>query len=338
MSSTTETQSTESFVNVSAYKFVRLDNLTERRIELLHLCNQHELKGTILLSHEGINAFVAGTRDNIDAVLSFFESRPEYADLPVKESLSDDQPFTRMLVRIKKEIIAFGVEGIEPENRTSPKLRPELLKQWLDEGKEITLLDVRNDYEIDLGTFDQALPIGVDNFRDFPDAVSDLDEGLKEKTIVMFCTGGIRCEKAGPFMEREGFKDVYQLDGGILKYFEDCGGDHYNGECFVFDKRVAVDAALIETGTQQCYACQHPLTTEDQKSKQYVVGESCPYCINREDERVEIRLKRRNDQLALAVDPLPGSMPYDNHRPTKRAIKIRRNESRRISCCLPPSR
>ena len=323
MSSTTETnnQTTESFINVSAYKFVSLDNLTDRRAELLDLCNRHELKGTILLSHEGINAFVAGTRENIDAVLSFFESQPDYSGLPVKESLSDEQPFTRMLVRIKKEIIAFGVDGIEPENRTSPKLKPAQLKAWLDEGKEITLLDVRNDYEVDLGTFDKALPIGVDNFRDFPEAVSELNEELKEKTIVMFCTGGIRCEKAGPFMEREGFNDIYQLDGGILKYFEDCGGDHYNGECFVFDKRVAVDAALSETGTEQCYACQHPLTTEDQQSKDYVIGKSCPYCCNRETEQLEIRLERRNRQLSDAVNPLPGSTPYDNHRPLNVPLK-----------------
>ena len=311
-----------SYVNVSAYKFVNLDNLTQRRAELLELCNQHELRGTILLSHEGINAFVAGTRDNVDAVLDFLESQTEYSGLPVKESLSDEQPFTRMLVRIKKEIIAFGVDGIAPQQRTSPKLKPQQLKEWLDEGKEVTLLDVRNDYEVDLGTFDSALPIGVNNFREFPDAVADLDSDLKNKTIVMFCTGGIRCEKAGPFMQREGFENVYQLDGGILKYFEDCGGKHYDGECFVFDKRVAVDAELNETSTVQCYACQHPLTDDDQQSKHYVVGKKCPHCANREVEAMEIRLRRRNEQLAEAINPLPGSTPYDNHRPLNVPLKF----------------
>ena len=266
------------YINVSAYKFVGLDDLVTRQSELLELCNQLELKGTILLSHEGINCFVAGKRENIDQLLAFFESRDEYSELPVKESESDEQPFSRMLVRIKNEIIAFGVDGVEPEKRTSPKLKPAELKKWLDEGKSVTLLDVRNDYEVDLGTFKTALPIGVDNFREFPKAVEQLPNQMKDETIVMFCTGGIRCEKAGPFMEREGFENVYQLDGGILKYFEDCGGEHYDGECFVFDKRVAVDAELNETATEQCYACQHPLSPEEQQSELYVVWKSCPHC------------------------------------------------------------
>lgn len=307
--------STGTFINISAYKFVTLDNLSSRREELLDLCQSLNLKGTILLSHEGVNCFVAGLRDQIDQLVSFFESRPEYRDLPVKESESDEQPFSRMLVRVKKEIIAFGVEGVEPAKRTSPKLKPEQLKQWLDEGRSVTLLDVRNDYEVDLGTFDAAVPIGVDNFRDFPSAVEQLPEQMKDETIVMFCTGGIRCEKAGPFMEREGFQNVYQLDGGILKYFEDCGGEHYQGECFVFDKRVAVDAKLNETPTSQCYACQSPLSLEDQQSEKYVVGKSCSFCYQPEGEKMQAILRARNEQLQQVVLPLPGSEPYDNHRP-----------------------
>ena len=319
-----QTEATDSgkFINISAYKFVRLDQLDERRTELLDLCNSLTLKGTILLSEEGINLFVAGLRDHIDQLCSYFESKTEYAKLPVKESVSDEQPFTRMLVRIKKEIIAFGVDGIEPENRTSPKLKPDELRKWLDSGKQVTLLDVRNDYEVDLGTFEKAVPIGVDNFRDFPEAVKQLPDSMKEETVVMFCTGGIRCEKAGPFMEREGFENIYQLDGGILKYFEDVGGEHYDGECFVFDKRVAVDAELNETATEQCYACQHPLSEEDQQSPDYVVGKSCSYCLGQDERKAMQNLAQRNQTIRELVNPLPGSTPYDNHRPMNVPLKF----------------
>ena len=138
----------------------------------------------------------------------------------------------------------MGMDEIQPVENTSPKIEPEQLKQWLDEGREVVLLDVRNDYEVEVGTFVDAVPIGVDSFRTFPDAVDTLPAEMKEKPIVMFCTGGIRCEKAGPLMEGKGFGQIYQLNGGILKYFEDCGGEHYDGDCFVFDKRVAVDPEL----------------------------------------------------------------------------------------------
>ncbi len=303
------------FFNISAYKFVHLDRLADRRQQLLELCNRLHLKGTILLSQEGINVFVAGSRSDIDALLGFLREQAEYSGLPIKESQSDEQPFTRMLVRIKKEIIAFGVEGIQPASRTSPKLQPAELKRWLDEGRDVTLLDVRNDYEVQLGTFDQAWPIGIDNFRNFPEAVRALPESLKQKPVVMFCTGGIRCEKAGPFMEREGFQDVYQLDGGILRYFEEQGGQHYQGECFVFDKRVAVDSDLNETPTKQCYACQNPLTISDQKSDRYFEGLHCPYCFRSGEKILEQQLVERNNRIEAICDPLPGSKPYDNHRP-----------------------
>src|SRR5690606_19919466 len=189
-----------------------------------------------------------------------------FAELEVKESWSDEQPFSRMLVRLKREIIAFGVAGIEPGKRTSPKLSADELKAWLDQGRDVTLLDVRNDYEVRVGTFENALPIGVDHFRDFPAAVDALPADLKSKPLVMFCTGGIRCEKAGPLMQGRGFEQVYQLDGGILKYFETCGAAHYDGDCFVFDGRVAVDPQLQPSGAAQCLACQAVLTLAEQQS------------------------------------------------------------------------
>ncbi len=303
------------FVNLSAYKFVELQDLPDRRKALLDCAERLGMKGTVLLSPEGINMFVAGKREAMDQWISFLGQHPEYRKLPIKESLSDHQPFSRMLVRIKKEIITFGIEGIQPQHRTSPKLPAHQLKQWLDSGKDLTLLDVRNDYEIDLGTFQGATPIGVENFRQFPAAVEGLPDDIKSKPLVMFCTGGIRCEKAGPFMEQHGFDEVYQLDGGILRYFEECGGEHYDGECFVFDKRVAVDSELHETETAQCYACQHPLTAQEQESEYYQPGKSCPHCYRSPAEIMRESITIRQAALDQITRELPGSQPYHNQRP-----------------------
>jgi RluA family pseudouridine synthase len=303
------------FINISTYKFTPLSDLKPLRERLIARCKEWGLKGTILLSSEGINLFVAGPRVEIDNLVELLRSLPGLADLQPKYSESQEQPFSRMLVRIKKEIIAFGVPGVSPGERTSPKLPARTLKQWLDEGKPITLLDTRNDYEVKLGTFKNALPIGINQFRKFPDAVRQLPPEMKEQPIVMFCTGGIRCEKAGPFMEMEGFKNIFQLDGGILKYFEECGSAHYDGECFVFDQRVGVDPSLHETDSSQCYACQTPLTAEDQQHPHYVPGKSCRYCFKRTEERMVDIIAQRQDAILQATTPLPGSQPYDNFRP-----------------------
>lgn len=269
-----------SFINFSAYKFTPLGDLPALKERLLAFTKERSLRGTILLSPEGINFFVAGVRLAMDALLIELRTVPGLEDLAPKESVSDEQPFNRMLVKIKKEIIAFGVEGIDPSRRPTAKLAAPTLKQWLDEGRPLTLLDTRNDYEVRLGTFQGAVPAGIDHFRDFPAAVGKLPEELKEQPLVMFCTGGIRCEKAGPFMEKAGFKNVFQLDGGILKYFEECGGAHYDGECFVFDRRVGVDHALQETNSVLCFNCQMPLLEAEQRSPHYVPDVSCPHCID----------------------------------------------------------
>lgn len=301
--------------NISCYKFANLSDLKSLRERLINCRNVAQLKGTILLSPEGINLFVAGDRAEIDALVAEIRLIPGLETLAPKYSESDHQPFTRMLVRIKKEIIAFGVEGINPAKRTSPKLPAKTLKQWLDEGRPITLLDTRNDYEVKLGTFKNARPAGIHTFKEFPKAVSELPLEMKDQPIVMFCTGGIRCEKAGPFMEREGFKNIFQLDGGILKYFEEVGGDHYDGECFVFDQRVGVDPGLRETESTQCYACQTPLNSDEQKDYRYVPSVSCPYCYRTPQEQMADSLVRRQAMLTEISTPLPGSIPHDNLRP-----------------------
>ncbi len=264
--------------NVAAYKFAPLDGLESLRERLRELCAHEHLKGTIMLSPEGINLFVAGDAESVERLLQCVRSVEGLHDLVAKESLSAKQPFRRMLVKLKREIIAFGIDGIAPARKSSPKIAAHELKQWIDEGRPLTLLDTRNDYEIRMGSFHGALPIGVSHFRDFPEATRRLPEHLKDETIVMFCTGGIRCEKAGPFMEAAGFQRVFQLDGGILKYFEECGSAHYDGDCFVFDRRVCVDSELRQTNAAVCYACQMPVTPQEQVDSRYVVGVSCPHC------------------------------------------------------------
>ena len=303
------------YINIAAYKFARLGELKTLRARLLEWCKTAGLKGTILLSTEGVNLFVAGEAEAIEGLLQELRSIEGLQDLTPKYSESADQPFNRMVVRIKKEIIAFGVEGIDPAAYTSRKLPAKDLKQWLDDGRPVTLLDTRNDYEVKLGTFRGAVRAGIDHFRQFPEAVRALPPEMKETPIVMFCTGGIRCEKAGPFMEREGFKNIFQLEGGILKYFEECGAAHYDGECFVFDQRVGVDPALQETGSAQCYACQAPLTAEDQEDARYRPGVSCPHCYRTDDEALSDQLAKRQARIAALTTPLPGAEPYENRRP-----------------------
>lgn len=301
--------------NIAAYRFAALHNLPELRTLLLARCKALQLKGTILLSPEGINLFVAGGGDSIGALLSLLRSIAGLEGLAAKYSETAHQPFTRMLVRIKKEIIAFGVPGIEPARYTSRRLSARELRRWLDEGRSVTLLDTRNDYEVKLGTFRNALPIGLDHFRDFPAAAARLPQELKQQPIVTFCTGGIRCEKAAPYLESQGFQNVWQLDGGILKYFEECGGAHYEGDCFVFDQRVGLDPALQETAAAQCFNCLAPLGVAEQADPRYVAGKSCPACFRSPREQMDETLALRHAQVRDLTVPLPGSTPRDNFRP-----------------------
>ena len=304
-------------INIAAYQFAPLADLKPLRARLIAECREWGLKGTILLSTEGINLFVAGPATSIEMLLKLLRSVLGLKTLSPKVSESREQPFTRMLVKIKKEIIAFGVEGIDPARRPSPKLSAQELKRWLDEGRPVTLLDTRNDYEVKLGSFANALTLGIDHFREFPEAARKLPEGLKQSPVVMFCTGGIRCEKAGPFLEREGFEQIFQLDGGILKYFEECGGEHYQGECFVFDKRVGLDPGLDETANAQCFVCLNPLNEAHQNDPRFVVGVSCPHCYRSDEEQRAREIDEHQAAIIAATMPLPGSVECDNFRPLK---------------------
>jgi UPF0176 protein len=231
-------------LNIAAYKFAHLDARAPLREELLAACRALGLKGTILLAPEGINLFLAGAEANIRAIQARLGEMPAFADLQYKESTSQFQPFAKMLVKLKREIVPLGENNVSPAQAPAPKVSARQLKTWLDEGREVVLLDVRNAFEVRHGTFRGACELALKNFRAFPRAARELSADLKDKTIVTFCTGGIRCEKAAPVLIAQGFRAVYQLDGGILKYFEECGDTHFEGECFVFDEREALDAEL----------------------------------------------------------------------------------------------
>ncbi|MEI6806411.1 MAG: rhodanese-like domain-containing protein [Myxococcaceae bacterium] len=256
-------------VNIAGYHFAHLTSLAAMRQPLLDACTKQNLKGTILVSPEGINAFLAGTRESINTILALIRTYPGLEKFAVKESFSEKQPFRRMLVRLKKEVIAFGIDKANPLYKDAPRVSPEQLKTWLDQGEDLVLLDTRNDFEVNLGTFENAEHFGIQSFKGFIEAVKAKKPDWENKKIVTFCTGGVRCEKAAPFMNMVGFKDVYQLDGGILKYFEDCGSKHYTGDCFVFDQRVALDSNLQPTQHALCYECRSVLNHP---------GAPCPKC------------------------------------------------------------
>lgn len=276
-------QSSTPYVNIAAYKFISFDDTVEKRPQFRALCEELGLKGTILLSPEGINLFLAGLREPIDRFLAWLHADPRFADLEVKESYSEKQPFTKMLVKLKAEIITMKMPLIQPEKGRAPAVESKTLKRWLDQGhddngKPVVMMDTRNAFEVDVGTFDHTIDYRIEKFSEFPDVVARHKDELEGKTIVTFCTGGIRCEKAAIHMHNVGFDSVYQLEGGILKYFEEVGGAHYNGDCFVFDYRTAVNPQLEETATEQCFACRAVVTPREQLSLFYIPGKSCPYC------------------------------------------------------------
>lgn len=319
-------------LNLATYRFVSLTDLPKWRQQIYERAEAESMRGTVLLSTEGINIFVAGEEASARRWFTWLTEQPPFRGLTAKESWSDEIPFNRMLVRLKREIISMGIREIVPEKRTSPKISPDELRRWLDACKDVTLLDVRNDYEVEVGTFERAHAIGVDHFRNFPAAIERLPESMKDKPVVMFCTGGIRCEKAGPMMERLGFREIYQLDGGILAYLERHGSAHYSGDCFVFDKRVALDGNLQPSGLALCYACQAILTPEDQQSTRYQPGENCPYCDQGRDREMRDRIERLTTQVHEGTRVLPGSVPYDNVRPIN--VPLRCDRMPMIECLV----
>ncbi len=240
-------------LNISCYKFVALPDAQDLRQPCLDNALSRQLKGTILIAEEGINFFLAGSAEDVRSYVDWLRTDARFTDVAPKESWSDTQPFRKMLVKVKNEIIRMNHPSIRPAEGRAPAVTPETAKRWLDqghddEGRPVVTLDTRNQFEVDAGTFKNTINWGITKFTEFPDAVqAHLDE-LKDKTVISFCTGGIRCEKAAIYMRNTGLPHVYQLEGGILKYFEEVGSDHYDGGCFVFDERRAVGADLSATG------------------------------------------------------------------------------------------
>ena len=288
-------------VVAALYKFVSLPDFHEIREPLLEVCQAAGVKGTLLLAHEGINGTIAGSREGIDAVLAHLRSDPRMADLEHKESYDDHMPFYRMKVKLKKEIVTMGVEGIDPNDVVGTYVKP---ADWnaLIEDPEVLVIDTRNDYEYGIGSFRGAVDPHTTTFREFPAWVREnLDPG-KQRKVAMFCTGGIRCEKASAFMLKEGFEEVYHLEGGVLKYLEEVPREEstWEGECFVFDNRVAVNHELEKGQYDQCYGCRHPITEADKLSDKYEKGVCCPGCYDSLSDDQKARFAERQKQVELA--------------------------------------
>ncbi|MCL4120808.1 UNVERIFIED_CONTAM: hypothetical protein GTU68_010424 [Idotea baltica] len=275
------------------YKFVTLEDFEDMRQPILNTMIQNKVKGTLLIANEGINGTVAGTQEGITALLNYLKSDPRLADIDYKESYHDDMPFYRSKVKLKKEIVTLGVKDIDPNKVCGKHVKP---KDWneLISDPDVLLVDTRNEYEIEIGTFKNAVNPHTDNFREFPEYVDENLDPKKQKKVAMFCTGGIRCEKSTALMLEKGFEEVYHLEGGILKYLEEVPKEEtmWEGECFVFDSRVAVNHDLEKGNYDQCFACRMPITEEDKSRPEYVKGMSCHHCHAEREKQSQLAAER----------------------------------------------
>ena len=269
------------FLNVAGYKFEPLEDPVDLVRMYQQKCDELKLKGTMLISKNGINFSLAGTQQATDTIIAFLEEDNRFLNIPLKVTYSETQPFRRMKVRPKKEIISLGRDDINPRELTGGYVTPKELYAMYENNEDVIVLDTRNEYETRVGLFENAVDLQLDTFRDFPKAIEQLPEEYKEKQIVMYCTGGIRCEKASAVMLKAGFTDVKQLEGGVLDYFKETGGKYWNGDCFVFDERVALDTDLNETEYIYCYICREPLSAEEKASPDFKINEYCPYCVKK---------------------------------------------------------
>lgn len=285
------------------YRFVSFDAPEKLQPMILEQCTASGIKGTILLAHEGINGTVAGKPDSIDQLIAFLRAIPGCEDLDVKYSHANEMPFYRMKVRLKKEIVTLGVEGIDPKREVGTYVQPE---DWnaLISDPDTVLIDTRNDYEVAIGTFEGAVDPRTKSFSEFPEWFrAHRNELAAGKTkFAMFCTGGIRCEKSTAFLKAEGIDEVYHLEGGILRYLENIpeAESKWQGECFVFDERVSVKHGLELGEMELCHACRRPISREDKASEHFIEGVACPACFDERTEEDRARFAERQKQIALA--------------------------------------
>ena len=297
---TTETQPV---IVCALYKFVTLDDYADLRQPLLDEMQRLGVKGTLLLAQEGINGTVAGTREGIDGLLAYLNSDERIRGIDSKESVDETMPFYRTKVKLKKEIVTMGVNGIDPKRIVGTYIKP---KDWnaLISRDDVVLVDTRNDYEVQVGTFKGALDPNTTTFREFPQYVKDNLDPSKHKKVAMFCTGGIRCEKSTAYLKEQGFDEVYHLEGGILKYLEEVPEEEtmWEGECFVFDNRVTVNHKLEKGNYDQCHACRRPITEDEKQHTHYEAGISCHHCFNELSEEQRLRFREREHQMQLAQE------------------------------------
>jgi len=292
-----------SVVVAALYRFADFPDFESLREPLLDLMLAQHVRGTLLLAAEGINGTIAGSRAGIDAVLNWLRADARFAGLEAKESYVDENPFYRTKVKLKKEIVTMGVEDIDPKQIVGTYIQP---KDWnrLIEDPEVLLLDTRNQYEVEIGTFENAVNPHTTSFREFPEYVATHLDPAKHKKVAMFCTGGIRCEKSTAYLKQHGFEEVYHLQGGILKYLEDVpeAESKWQGECFVFDNRVTVNHQLERGNYDQCHACRMPITEADKQSEFYEKGISCHHCYDKHSKDQVRRYAERERQMQLAKE------------------------------------
>jgi len=293
------------YIVSALYHFTLLENFEALKAPLLKLMQEKQILGTLLLAREGINGTISGTREAIDELISYLRSDHRLKNLKTKESLHTKKPFERCKVKLKKEIVTMGVEGIDPTKSAGTYIKP---KDWNDfiSQSNVLVIDTRNKYEGGIGAFQNAIQPNTDTFREFPQYVQEHLAEFKDKEdlkIAMYCTGGIRCEKSTAYLKEQGFKEVYHLEGGILKYLEEIPEHEslWEGECFVFDDRVSVKHGLAKGQYDQCYACRMPITDEDKLSSAYIKGISCPHCIDSKDNEQIKRYAERQKQITIAA-------------------------------------
>lgn len=296
-------QTTQTSTQVAAfYRFVPLDEIGHLQREISKVCKESDLSGTILLAHEGINGTIAGPADDVEKLFAFLDQFPGLENLARKTSYCNRNPFYRMKVRLKKEIVTLGVEGIDPREEVGEYVPPELWNDLISRP-DVRLVDTRNDYEVGLGTFAGAENPETQSFRDFPAWVEANLDADKDQKVAMFCTGGIRCEKSTALLKDLGYRNVYHLEGGILNYLEKIPSEDslWRGDCFVFDNRVTVDHDLTEGRYELCPACRMPLSEEDRESPKFEKNVSCPKCFDRLTPQRRASLEERGRQIELAA-------------------------------------
>lgn len=290
-------------VVAALYKFVKLPDYETLVPQIKTLCDELGIKGTLLLAEEGINGTISGSREGIDALRSYLDADGRFDNLSYKESFYEDQPFYRMKVKLKKEIVTMGVNGIDPQKIVGTYVKPQ---DWnaLISDPDVVVIDTRNSYEYEIGTFERAIDPKTETFREFPAYIAENLDPAKHKKVAMFCTGGIRCEKSTAYMKEQGFEEVYHLEGGILKYLEEVPEEEslWRGECFVFDNRVAVNHQLEKGIYDQCHGCRYPITEDDKQSNRYMLGVCCPRCYDKLTEEQKIRFAERQKQIELAKE------------------------------------